>query len=290
MITDYPEFCEITLDQRPLLHSLFRRFDRGISEMTFSNMFLYRHNDQHGHRVARLGEESYVFIGRDHEQPVFMLPFDLPEKERLDDLFARFRQLKALGSDQARQLAEQGYRVWESRDDFDYLYSRQALVELRGNKYHRKKNLLNAFTKAFQADGVPLLPEFRHDALAILDAWSAAHDDAADYSAAREAVERAEELQLCGWLYYIDNEPVAFTMGEEINQGRTFLVKFEKAVSPDKYKGIYQYVNQTFVSLLPEKYDTVNREQDLGDPGLRQAKLSYQPIDFIHKFRAELNG
>ncbi|MBN2211582.1 MAG: DUF2156 domain-containing protein [Sedimentisphaerales bacterium] len=290
MITDYPEFCEITLDQRPALHALFQRYDRGLSEMTFSNMFLYRHNDQHDHRIARIGEDNYVFVGRDREQPVFMLPFELPEKKLLDELFSKFHQLKAIAPDQAQQIASRGYHVWENRDDFDYLYSRQALAELRGNKYHSKKNLVNKFVNTFEAAGRALLPEFRHDALHVLDAWSAARDISGDYSAAREAVEKAEELRLCGWIYYIDKGPVAFAMGEEINRGRTFLVKFEKAVSPDTFKGIYQFVNQTFVNLLPEKYETVNREQDLGDPGLRQAKMSYKPVGFVKKFRAEMNG
>jgi len=45
-------------------------------------------------------------------------------------------------------------------------------------------------------------------------------------------------------------------------------------------------VNQAFASILPEKYSTINREQDLGNTGLRQAKLSYKPVDFVRKYRA----
>jgi len=39
----------------------------------------------------------------------------------------------------------------------------------------------------------------------------------------------------------------------------------------------YQFINMSFVSILPEKYTYINREQDLGDQGLRQAKMSYRP-------------
>jgi hypothetical protein len=63
-----------------------------------------------------------------------------------------------------------------------------------------------------------------------------------------------------------------------------FAVHFEKAI--DDYKGIYQFINQAFAQTLPSHYQTINREQDLGDEGLRQAKMTYRPIGFVRKFKA----
>jgi len=37
-----------------------------------------------------------------------------------------------------------------------------------------------------------------------------------------------------------------------------------------------------------EQFNFVNREQDLGDEGLRKAKLSYHPVDFVKKYRVTL--
>lgn len=63
----------------------------------------------------------------------------------------------------------------------------------------------------------------------------------------------------------------------------TFVVHFEKALS--NYSGIYQTINKLFAeSELYGKYELINREQDLGLPGLRKAKLSYLPVDYIKKF------
>jgi hypothetical protein len=93
-------------------------------------------------------------------------------------------------------------------------------------------------------------------------------------------------LQLCGGIFYIDGRPVAYCLGEVLAQGKCFVIHFEKAVAVERYKGIYQYINQAFASILPEKYETVNREQDLGILSLRQAKESYNPLGFVKKYRA----
>jgi hypothetical protein len=63
-----------------------------------------------------------------------------------------------------------------------------------------------------------------------------------------------------------------------------FAIHFEKAI--DKYKGIYQYMNQAFAAALPRFFTYINREQDLGDEGLRQAKMTYRQNGFVKKYSA----
>ena len=76
-------------------------------------------------------------------------------------------------------------------------------------------------------------------------------------------------------------------MGEGLAKGKMFAVHFEKGI--DSYKGIYQYINQSFAAALPKHYVYINREQDLGDKGLRQAKMTYRPVDFVRKYKAKLS-
>ena len=47
---------------------------------------------------------------------------------------------------------------------------------------------------------------------------------------------------------------------------------------------MYQFVNRAQALNLPPTVELVNREQDLGDEGLRQAKMTYRPVDFIRKY------
>jgi hypothetical protein len=130
-----------------------------------------------------------------------------------------------------------------------------------------------------------LLDEYIGDAINVLEEWRQARGDAGDYEACREGLEHTYALQLCGGIYYVGQRPVGFTLGEENSLGTSYVIHFEKAVDVDTYKGLYQFINQTFSSFLPEKYETINREQDLGQPGLRRAKESYNPIGFVKKYR-----
>jgi len=282
MIPEYPESTELSLVLRPVLHPLFQQLPDGISEFTFANLYLFR--ESHQYRLTRLAEGLIVLTGRDANIPFFMSPFGLPSPAILQELFAKFGSMKCVSGSQAPVLASLGYAVLEDRGNFDYLYQRQDLATLTGRKFSKKRNQIKAFINNYNFAGKPLLEEHLPDALLVLEQWRDNRDDAGDYAAAREALDKCEELQLCGGIYYADGRPVAYSLGEELMQGLSFAIHFEKAVSG--YKGVWQFVNQAFASILPEKYETINREQDLDDEGLRSAKMSYKPIGFVKKYRA----
>ena len=284
MLPEYPGAQAVTLELRPLLHPMFQVLPDGISEFTFANIYLFR--EGHHYTISRLTDGHVVILGQDGERPFFMLPFGLPDKDLLTMLMRDRGRMKCVSVAQKPLLQEMGFVVSEDRDNFDYLYSRQELAELNGRKFQKKRNLIKAFINNYHYEGRPLLMEFLTDALGILDAWRDEHDSPGDYTAAREALEKNEELQLCGCIYYADGQPVAYSLGEELACSTSFVVHFEKALN--QYKGLYQFVNQAFASIIGEPYATLNREQDLGEEGLRHAKLSYRPIGFVEKYIATL--
>jgi uncharacterized protein len=263
-----------------MLHPLFQRLSDGISEFTFANLYLFR--NAHQYAVSILADDTIAILGRDAATSFFMLPFTLPEKPLLEQLFRNHGMMKCASRTQTAILAQWGYRGVEDRDNFDYLYRREDLALLSGRNYHKKRNLIKAFVSSHTFAAKPLRMEFRNDALHVLDDWRAEAEQG-DYEAAREALEKMEELQLCGGIYYVETRPVAYVLGEELAGGASFCIHFEKAVTG--YKGLYQFINQSFAAILPADYETINREQDLGDPGLRQAKLSYNPTGFVEKFK-----
>ena len=80
----------------------------------------------------------------------------------------------------------------------------------------------------------------------------------------------------------VDSTLVAYTVAEAMPDN-TLVIHFEKGC-PD-FKGSYQAINQMFLENDAGTSTLVNREQDLGDQGLRKAKLSYNPVDFVRKYR-----
>ena len=282
MLSSYPESTDISLALRPLLHPLFQQVCSGISEHTFANVYLFRAT--YNYRVSALPDGTVAILGQEKKQPFFMLPFALPKPALLKRLFQDLGMMKCVTAAQKEILEQQGYLVEEDRNNFDYLYLRHDLAELAGRQFHKKRNLIKAFVSSHDYTAKPLRQEHAAQAIQVLDTWQHDQPKDADYQAAMEAIMCMEELQLCGGIYFVDDTPVAYVLGEQLACGKSFVIHFEKAVPG--YKGLYQFINQSFASILPESYETINREQDLGIAGLRKAKLSYNPTGFVEKYRA----
>lgn len=279
-IGKYPIFTEPALEARQSLHQVFISARKGISEFTFANIYLFRNT--HNYRVSFL-EGNLVVSGNDSGNTFFMLPGAFPEGAVLKELFGRFSFMKCVTEEEKEIFLNLGYRVEEDRENFDYLYEREEMTSLAGRRFHRKKNLVNFFTGAYTYEGRPLIDEYIKDALFVLDEWRKAQSRPGDYEAAKEALVNCDELQLCGGIYFVEGKPAAYALGEELKDD-TFVVHFEKGIGD--FKGLLQFVNQSFASILPQKYRFINREQDLGDEGLRKSKISYRPAGFVKKYRA----
>jgi hypothetical protein len=282
MIGTYPDLTELDLADRPLLDPLLRELRDGISELTFAGLYCFR--AAHNYRVGRLADGTLVLAGSDKGKCFFVCPFTLPRKELLDELFARCTCMKLVTASQAEQLRASGYDIVEDRDNFDYLYRREQLATLAGRALQKKRNLVHAFDRANDYRTLPLAPDRVPDALAVLEAWREHARDQADYAPSRDALVHLEEFGLHGRITYVADKPAAYALGEPATVGGMFIVHYEKTV-PD-IKGLYQYINMDFARALPPEIAIVNREQDLGDPGLRQAKMTYRPVGFVMKYRA----
>ncbi|MBW2611520.1 MAG: DUF2156 domain-containing protein [Deltaproteobacteria bacterium] len=179
-------------------------------------------------------------------------------------------------------------RVDESRGHWDYLYAATELAALQGNRFHKKKNLLNQFKKKYVHQYLDFDEALVKMALDMQENWCTWRDCEAEE--ALDAENRAITRVLNNWGAFenlfggailVDGEMAAYTIGERLS-AETLLIHFEKG-SPG-YKGIYQAINQMFVKYTQGAHQWVNREQDLDNEGLRKAKMSYNPVDFIKKY------
>ena len=81
---------------------------------------------------------------------------------------------------------------------------------------------------------------------------------------------------------YIDGELKAFTVGSLNERENMAVIHIEKA--DPEINGLYQFINQQFLVHEFPDVALVNREDDVGMPGLRKAKMSYYPVDFARKY------
>lgn len=187
--------------------------------------------------------------------------------------------------------AKWGTRVTEeeSREQWEYLYSLEELTNLSGNKFHKKKNHVNAYHKAYGEDYRVLDAAALEEVLELQDQWCQWRDceSSPSLQAENDVIFRVvgnwgRLPNLCGGALYVENKMVAFAIGEPLDD-TSLVVHFEK-VQPD-YKGVYQAINNAFARHADPRFTVINREQDMGELGLRQAKETYNPIGFLKKNR-----
>jgi len=185
-------------------------------------------------------------------------------------------------------------KVSEDRGNWDYIYACEDLIELKGNRYHKKRNLLNQFRKKYDSTYVPLKSELVELAIGMQTDWCTWRDCessdilSAENRAIYKILEKWDDLDdTIGGAIMVDDGMVAYTVAEHLTAD-TVLIHFEKGDT--EFKGVYQAMNQMFLENSAGDFAFVNREQDLNDEGLRKAKLSYLPADFLKKYQIELPG
>ena len=283
-IPQYPEFAQLSLEFQEEIQSILAHAIDGVSEYTFANLYLFR--EVYHYHVSILPDRNLMVSGEQHGKRFFMTPIKAPAHAVLEELFSCHDYWKGIPESVLmpnRELFENlGIEIIGDRDNFDYLYLRTDLAELTGKKYHKKRNLINTFVNAYKCEARPLSIESIPHAVAVLDRWRTDKGSDADYQACRRALGLFTQLGLDGRIYYVEGKPAGWCLGEGLAQGRIYAVHLEKGI--DEYKGIYQFMNQDFAASLAESFIYVNREQDLGDKGLRQAKMTYRPYGFVRKY------
>lgn len=173
------------------------------------------------------------------------------------------------------------------RDYYDYIYLREDLSTLRGKKFQPKRNHINKFKKQYEYTYLPITPDIICQCMEVERIWCKANlnendkeDLAHENRSMTFAMQHFEKLELSGGAILVDGRIIAFTYGSPINR-HTFGIHVEKA--DVNYEGIFSVINQEFASRIPQQYTYINREEDLGIPGLRQSKLSYHPVILLEK-------
>jgi len=174
-----------------------------------------------------------------------------------------------------------------SRDWADYLYRAEDLAQMAGRRYSGQRNHINKFLR--------LYPNYQYHEMSS-ENLGRVIDFLKDYqtkfgkeaSLAQEEFKRALEImplidkfQLPGGFIEVDGEIIAISVGEIIKD--TLYSHIEKANR--NYEGAYQMIVREFARHnVTEEVKYINREEDVGDEGLRKSKLSYHPTKLLDKY------
>ncbi len=289
------DFRPLSLDrQRPYIE-LLHASGTNASDYSFANIWGWAEE----YELQWAWQDDLVWIRQGNPQACLWAPVgpwqDIDWSRRLEPLFESGLEMIRVPEPLARRMADAlGPRIHteSSREHWDYLYDVQELIALKGNRFHKKKNLLNQFVKNVEFEFRPISPEIIQMTLEMQEEWCLWRDCESSETLAAEnrAISRVfrdwNSLdQLIGGALLVEDTPVAYTVAEALSKG-TLVVHFEKGCTG--FKGVYQAINQVFLENAAAGFTRVNREQDLGDPGLRKAKESYHPVDFVKKYRAKV--
>ncbi len=283
----------LTLDDRLFVTEYLRRFPPMISELTFTNLFAWRHT-----RPIWIDEfrESLLFFAETKTGMVLLGnpvgPVSLAEV--FDAYSSRISEATRFPKEKLTDAAlPPGAMVVEDRDNADYVYRRETLATLAGRYFTRKRNHINQCLAAYDCQYEIITPETIPECLAMQGRWCTDRECKiepglrGEDQAIEETLLHYGELPLTGGAIRIAGRIEAFTVGEALNPS-TAVTHFEKAMP--QFHGLAQLINQWFARDNLAGFSYVNREQDLGIPGLRKAKESYFPDHLVEKVRIVLDG
>lgn len=308
-------FDNLTSEETELLNSYFDGYDYESSGHTLIANYIWRNT----HHISWQIIGDYLCIGAlgeldPEEDKQYFMSFPLTRTGTYDldslkkTLFTAQEMFRKRGQNLNMSLIpqslvhylteifpEESLYIEHDRDEDDYIYLREDLVKLSGRKLHQKKNHLNYFLKNYAFTYEEATPEMVPEIMAYIESkneykmgetpedWKEILE--LETEAIRELLKFVGKGLLTG-VIRIDGKIEAVTLGEfaKTNSHETVLVHVEKA--DDRFRGLYQAINNEFCKRLPEDTIYVNREEDMGLENLRQTKTSYKPVKMGEKYLA----
>lgn len=281
------------LEDRELINGYLKYADTRSCEMTFANSYLWSRHYDTGFAIV----EGMLVFGHTAGDTSFTFPVGPGDEKKTIDALMVYCEEKGVPF-QLHNITEKDFAklqqfypgefsIQYDRDYADYVYETEKLSRLSGKKYHSKKNHVNKF-KATYPDWSyePITKDNVEECFQMALRWrelNGCEEDEekhAEICVALNFLRLFEELEMRGGALRVNGEVAAFTIGEQVGTD-TLVVHIEKAFAD--VQGAYTMINQQFAEHEGTGFPYLNREEDMGEEGLRQAKMSYKPVFLIEK-------
>ena len=277
-------FNSIEVDDKKLIQSYSDKFQPLSCEYSFANIYCWQEPYNTSWSIYKERLVIYDDVSRCSFLPLGkeMTPEELA-------LFSMEMQKNGMGPDigvvpsqylETHPEIELFYTIIDERDSAEYIYSVEALCDLKGARLHKKKNFISQFHRKYPYSSVKLISgKLKEEAKNLADEIYNGHERFLngienENIALMKAFDDFEVIGLEGLVLIVGNDVVAFSIFSPLTHD-TYDIHFEK--SCHRFKGAAQVINHETAKYLRGKCKYLNREQDLGIKGLRQAKTSYDP-------------
>jgi len=190
-----------------------------------------------------------------------------------------------------RKKVEHWFIISEQVGFEDYVYRTDDLMQLKGNRYAGKRNLIHQFMREYdhrdRLTVEDLKPADTDACLTFLEHWCRLRQCDQDESLACEkralthALTYMEILECAGVIVRIDGVISAVAIMSILHE-RMGVLNFEKAFS--NIRGLYQFLDNECAKRLFSRYEFINKESDMNIAELAQSKKSYHPVQRIKSY------
>ena len=158
----------------------------------------------------------------------------------------------------------------------EYIYDTNEFIQMKGQVYHRKRNLISQFIKKYNYTFLRYQIEMKSDLLDFIERYKNQGGAVDDLDAFYKTLSLIDQgLDYHCYILKVDHLIIGVTIGI-ITNSTIGIVLFEKA--DYTYIGSYQMISYQMASYVFSQTRFLNRQEDVGLPELRRAKWSYQPL------------
>jgi len=287
----FPVFEPVRLSDREIIQDRLSRYRPETSELTFTNLYIWQ--PYFGLKWSLL-DDCLVILSQKNEREFFFPPVGNHNRASLvGDLFqwqkkrGKVPRIERADERLVRELSGAPFEISQVRNYFDYLYRTRDLMTLEGRRYHAKRNHINKIQRTMSFTYEPITAGEIRECMKALKKWCDHRKCRenpvmkAECKAVHKALFNFESLQLTGGLVRVSGAVAAFSLGEMLNED-TAVIHVEKA--DPEIPQMFTVMNQQFCEHAWSQTAFINREQDVGEPGLRKAKESYFPFRLVEKY------
>lgn len=289
----------LSIEDKDIIEKYIDKENLESYEYLFSSLYMWR--KLNNVKYAIIDDTLVIEKNEEGKETFYAQPFGY-NKEKLTELVDILKERNSNYTDREFLFGDVGeefindlkkytdfnIEAIEDIDDFEYVYSINDLIELKGKKYHGKKNHYNSFNKSYNFE-IKVLDNEKviKDCLTLLHKW---HDEVAvtvdkemlmEIDAIKDLFSELHYFDLKSIAVYVDDDLAGFAVGEKVND-KMAVIHVERGEI--NYKGIYSFLNRIFLMESFFDLEYVNRQEDTGNEGLRKAKQSYHPIKMVKKY------